>query len=104
MLFNNLEFNDPNYTNIYVPYPTNNFTTQEPFQANDNDLQNNYIGNDTLTSLCVGRGWQVILYEHVGYGGNYLWKGAGCYNLSNDPFPGGGTWNDKVSSLLVYPP
>ncbi len=106
MLFNNIEYNDPNYP--YPPPPTNNYASQEFFQNDDDYLPDNYIGNDSVTSLCVGQGWQVVLYENAWYNqyqnGQSLYKGPGCYNLTDDLFPGGGTWNDKASSLHVIPP
>ena len=41
--------------------------------------------------------------QHINYGGKCftIRKGGGSVNLTEKPFPGGGNWNDSISSIRV---
>lgn len=60
-------------------------------------LDGTAIGNDSISSIKVPEGLQVMLYQDVG------WKGSNL-NLRPGNYPNLKTlgWNDKVSSLVIY--
>lgn len=68
----------------------------EFFQGDDNDLASNYIGDNSISSLCVGYGWRAILYGSRDFSGGQITFNAGCYpdlRIYN--------WNDAASSIRV---
>jgi hypothetical protein len=44
----------------------------ETFRANDSDLRNNLIGQDSISSLRIGQACPPRLYDDAGYGGSYV--------------------------------
>jgi hypothetical protein len=74
--------------------------TCEKFFADDPDLSDNAVGNDTVTSAKVSCRWHqdwIVLFEHADYRGDCAVVTPGEY--SN---PGAMKfWNDAVSSLLL---
>lgn len=56
------------------------------------------VANDDITSITVPPGWTVTMYENDNFSGQTLVR------TSNDTFLAGGSWNDRVSSLVVTPP
>jgi predicted alpha-1,6-mannanase (GH76 family) len=56
------------------------------------------IANDDITSITVPPGWTVTMYENDNF------AGASVVRTANDAFLSGGTWNDRVSSLVVVAP
>lgn len=68
--------------------------------------RNGYVGwmNDQASTFKIG--WTtnaayryVMFYEHASFWGNQFYAKEGqAFNLTSLAFPGGGTWNDKVSS------
>lgn len=53
------------------------------------------VRNDDLSSLRVGRGYEVTLHEHAGFRGQTLRRTASDGCLVNEG------WNDRVSSIVV---
>ena len=74
--------------------------TCEKFFANDPDLTDNTIGNDSVSSAKVSCRWHqdwVVLFEHSDYRGDCAVVAPGEY-----PYPWDMKfWNDVISSLLV---
>jgi predicted alpha-1,6-mannanase (GH76 family) len=56
------------------------------------------VANDDITSITVPPGWTVTMYENDNFSGQTLVR------TSNDTFLSGGSWNDRVSSLVVTAP
>lgn len=67
------------------------------------DLHGRYWG-DQASSVCVPRGWRVVLYEDPDYRG--AWETIeGPRNVSlHGGFGGLDSWGDRVSSAEVFPP
>lgn len=57
--------------------------------------------NDRITSVRVPAGVTVILYQHWHFEGESLTLTSDAADLRDFPFPGGGTWNDQVSSIRI---
>ncbi len=55
--------------------------------------------NDIASSVCVPQGWRVVLYSESDYRGESL-----TLNGPEDNPDLGRLWNDRVSSVQVYPP
>lgn len=75
----------------------------EAFTANDDVLETNSIGNDTVSSIKVGSAVTAVLYEHTlgsqGYGGRSETFGPGTWDPELfDNWIG----NDTASSIVVY--
>lgn len=67
--------------------------------------RNGYVGwmNDQASTFRIG--WStspykyVMFYEHANFWGNQFYAKQGqAFNLTSLAFPGGGSWNDKISS------
>ena len=71
---------------------------EEVFFADDPDLNDNYIGNNTVSSLIVCSGYVVTLYEHTYYGGRSEEFIGGINDMClTDNYIG----NNTVSSIKV---
>ena len=60
------------------------------------DLRATEVGNDQLSSVRIPRGFRVLLYPHVNYGGRPL-----TLTHSDDDLSGSRVGNDRVSSIRV---
>jgi hypothetical protein len=69
----------------------------ERFVGDDPDLHNNTVGNDTVSSLRVDPGCEVVLYEDVNYRGRATSFDDHLMSLS-----GTDVGNDSVSSLRIF--
>ncbi len=57
---------------------------------------------DEISSVCVPRGWKVILYQHHGYrGDNLTVTGPNSWNDLKRQQPDGKNWGDSISSIRV---
>ncbi|MBE0602190.1 MAG: peptidase inhibitor family I36 protein [Deltaproteobacteria bacterium] len=81
--------------------------------ANVNDLtkRNTPTGakwNDRISSIKVGSGVRVLIFEHINYGGRCMTLSAGReypqLTAQNANLSGRENWNDRISSLKVVPP
>lgn len=78
-------------------YPKKNFRGEgEWFQASDENLRDNIIGNDRLSSIRIPRGCTVYLYEHTGFRGEVLVLRKSVKNLNRTTMG-----NNQVSSIRV---
>jgi hypothetical protein len=69
----------------------------ETFTSDDSTLEDNYIGNDAVSSIGVSPGTVAILYEHINYGGVAETFTADDPDLSNNPIG-----NYRTSSIRVF--
>ncbi len=68
------------------------------------DLHDRGFGDDA-SSLCVPRGWRVIVYEDTNFRGDALeLSGPDSISDLKRQRPGGRDWGDRISSAQVYPP
>lgn len=68
----------------------------EDFSTDDPDFLNNYIGNDTVSSIKVRSGYAATLYEHTYYGGHVeTFMSEDPHLLDNH------IGNDTVSSIRI---
>ncbi|MPM45834.1 hypothetical protein SDC9_92526 [bioreactor metagenome] len=96
-------FNDKTSSIIVEKLSTNavQIYSDANYQGNVQQLKPGYyninqlsIGNDTLSSIKIPRGFVVRLYEDANFKGNYV-------TLRNDVPYIGDYFNDKVSSIIV---
>lgn len=71
----------------------------------DVNLSNDGL-NDKVSSIRVGEFIIcVVCFQHSWFRGKSLWRIAGMHpsvpDLSKIPFPGGGTWDNRISSVVV---
>lgn len=65
-------------------------------------LGNLLLPDNSISSLVVPVGLQVQLFDAPNLSGESLTLNAGTYNCLTGPTaPGGGRWNDRISSLVV---
>ncbi|MGB3756274.1 MAG: hypothetical protein WBA07_07860 [Rivularia sp. (in: cyanobacteria)] len=58
--------------------------------------------SDEISSVCVPKGWKVILYQHHGLRGDKLEvTGANSWNDLKRQRPDGKNWGDSISSIRV---
>lgn len=61
--------------------------------------------NDRISSIKVGSGVRVLIYEHINFGGRCMTLSSGreypYMSAQNANLSGSETWNDRVSSLKV---
>merc|ERR1712150_87307 len=62
-------------------------------------MLNEGVGNDSVSSLKVKKGYRVKLFEHVGFEGKSVTFGAGDYD--NNELQKSGFENNTLSSLIV---
>jgi len=65
------------------------------------ELQAEGVLDNDISGLQIPSGYEAILYENDNFGGSAIIKTQDTSCLSADPFPGGGSWNDKLSSLRI---
>lgn len=104
-LYEDINYNNVNPNDPYVKKADFFPTSPNSSIGTDNNLTDNYIGNDVASSIVVSYNWRVTLYQHANYGGAQLVLGAGTYpdlrNFSCAGCGGTGTWNDQASSIRV---
>jgi hypothetical protein len=83
-------YRDFNYEGSWSSLPAGSYTLAQ--------LAARGVANDDITSITVPPGWTVTMFE------NDNLSGASLVRTSNDTFLSGGTWNDRVSSLVVTAP
>ncbi|HSR51103.1 MAG TPA: beta/gamma crystallin-related protein [Acidobacteriota bacterium] len=110
---------DPNrYPDRNDPYGGNDPCSAYPIAYVDDGFRGRSIGlrssipdlhdldfGDKITSICVPRGWRVVLYEDTNYRGDRLdVVGRELLTDLHRPHRNSRDWNDKASSLRVYAP
>jgi hypothetical protein len=83
-------YRDVNYMGRWSSLPPGSYTTAQ--------LAARGVADNDITAMTVLPGWTVTLYENDNFGG------ASLVRTTNDTFLSGGTWNDRVSSLVVAAP
>jgi predicted alpha-1,6-mannanase (GH76 family) len=83
-------YRDFNYQGAWSSLPAGSYTLAQ--------LVARGVANDDITSITVPPGWTVTMYESDNF------SGASLVRTSNDAYLSGGTWNDRVSSLVVTAP
>ncbi|HSR67281.1 MAG TPA: beta/gamma crystallin-related protein [Acidobacteriota bacterium] len=73
-----------------------------PLRDSIADLHRQGYG-DEISSICVPRGWRVVLYEHANFRGNRL-DIVGRDQIENLRNARSDNWSDRASSLRVYAP
>lgn len=69
----------------------------QPLQPGWYDQQKLTVGNDTISSLHVPRGWAVTIYEHAGFSGSFT-------TVTSDTVLTGTGWDRQTSSIRVEAP
>jgi predicted alpha-1,6-mannanase (GH76 family) len=83
-------YRDFNYHGAWSSLPAGSYTLTQLIARG--------VANDDITSITVPPGWTVTMYENDNFGG------ASLVRTANDTFLASGTWNDRVSSLVVTAP
>ncbi|RYD51361.1 MAG: T9SS type A sorting domain-containing protein [Sphingobacteriales bacterium] len=88
-LYNNCN----NFTTTPVPLTEGFYTVA--------DLKDRGLDSGQLSSLKITPGYEAVLYTGNYLTGHSVRLTSDALCLTNNTFPGGGTWNDKTSSLQV---
>lgn len=59
------------------------------------DMHSMGMPNDCISSIYVESGYEVVAYEHMGFGGQTRTYGPGWHNMTDDGF------NDTISSYVI---